>query len=372
MKRLINVLICIIKSKKIFSVEKKKFVIFDCVNSDILSKILPSDQTYVISARVHLITKLLVNFETISFLLKNLFSRSMQLNYFISLIRQTQPQFVITTIDNSINFSILTKYFEGKIKFIAIQNGTRGGIYENINDTNKLLYYSNYMGLSDFDYELMKTKNISVKNFFPVGSLTNSYFKKYIQKIKNNSNKNYDICFVSKRIFNNDEVISSKAARDSFVLLKFLSKYVNKYNKSIIIQSKSVKFNSAENSFLEKLFLGANYKISWMDNVINYNSYKNISSSSLVVGAPSTLLREASVYPNTKILCYNTEKRSKLPFVGLNILSETSYEKFEERLNLILNLSYEDYTKKLERNHNYLMHSTNTIDYFLEFLEKKD
>ena len=372
MKRLFNILLCIIKSKKIFSVEKKKFVIFDCVNSDILSEILPSDQTYVISARVHLITKLLVNFKTISFLLKNLFSRSMQLNYFISLIRQTQPKFVITTIDNSINFSILTKYFEGKIKFIAIQNGTRGGIYENINDTNKFLYYSNYMGLSDFDYELMKTKNIRVKNFFPVGSLTNSYFKKYIQKIKNNSNKNYDICFVSKRIFKNDEVISSKAARESFELLKFLSKYVNKYNKSIIIQSKSVKFNSAENSFLEKLFLGANYKICWMDNIINFNSYKNISSSSLVVGAPSTLLREASVYPNTKILCYNTEKKSKLPFVGLNILSETSYEKFEERLNLILNLSYEDYTKKLERNHNYLMHSANTIDYFLEFLEKKD
>ena len=127
MKRLFNILLCIIKSKKIFSVEKKKFVIFDCVNSDILSEILPSDQTYVISARVHLITKLLVNFKTISFLLKNLFSRSMQLNYFISLIRQTQPKVVITTIDNSINFSILTKYFEGKIKFIAIQNGTRGG-----------------------------------------------------------------------------------------------------------------------------------------------------------------------------------------------------------------------------------------------------
>ena len=34
----------------------------------------------------------------------------------------------------------ITKYFEGKIKFIAIQNGTRGGIYENINDTNKFLY----------------------------------------------------------------------------------------------------------------------------------------------------------------------------------------------------------------------------------------
>ena len=227
------------------------------------------------------------------------------------------------------------------------------------------------MGLSDFDYELMKAKNIKVKNFFPVGSLTNSYFQKYIQKSKNNSNKNYDICFVSKRIFNKGEINSSKSAKDSFVLLNFLSKYINKYNKNIIIQSKSAEYNSAENSFLEKLFFGASYKICWMDNVVKFNSYKNISSSKLVIGAPSTLLREASVYPHTKILCFNTEKEIKLPFAGLNILSEASYEKFEERLNLLLNLSYKDYLKKLDRSHNYLMHNTNTIDYFLEYLEKK-
>ena len=105
-----------------------------------------------------------------------------------------------------------------------------------------------------------------------------------------------------------------------------------------------------------------------MDNLAKFNSYKNISSSKLVVGAPSSLLREASVYPNTKILCLDTEKKKdKIPFVGLNILNETSYEKFEERLNLLFNLNYEDYTKKLEKKHTYLMHNTNTIENLLGF-----
>ena len=50
---------------------------------------------------------------------------------------QIQPKFVISTIDNSITFSNLSKYFDNKVKFIALQNGTRGDMYENINDSNK-------------------------------------------------------------------------------------------------------------------------------------------------------------------------------------------------------------------------------------------
>ena len=64
------------------------------------------------------------------------------------------------------------------------------------------------------------------------------------------------------------------------------------------------------------------------------------------------------------------KKKDKIPFVGLNIFNETSYEKFEERLNLLFNLNYEDYTKKLEKKHTYLMHNTNTIENLLEFFKK--
>ena len=64
------------------------------------------------------------------------------------------------------------------------------------------------------------------------------------------------------------------------------------------------------------------------------------------------------------------KKKDKIPFVGLNILNETSYEKFEERLNLLFNLNYEDYTKKTEKKHTYLMHNTNTIENLLEFFKK--
>lgn len=372
MKRLFALLFCIIKSKKIFSVNKKEFVIFDCENSKILSEILPKNKTYIISARVNLIKKILVNFTTIKFLIKNLFSRSIQLNYYISLILQLQPKIVITTIDNSLNFSILTKYFDGKIKFVAIQNGTRGGIYENENNQNQILYFQNYLGFSNFDLELMMKKEIYVKNFISVGSLKNSYFKNFIKKNDNNLKKNFDISFVSKNIFEKEKFVSSEAADISLELLKFLSTYAQKYNKKIAILSKSKTFNSFESQFIEKLFSRTNYKIFLLGDEKNFDSYENVSSSNIVVGAPSSLLREASIYYNTKILCfYPRNKPGKYPFVGLNILSESSYKKFEERLNLLFDLNYEDYLKKLEKKHDYLMKDINTVEYLLKFLRLK-
>ena len=370
MKRLLRIFHCIIKSKKFFSIEKKKFVIFDCVGSDLISEILPKDQTFIMSARVNLIKKILINFKTIFFLIRNLFSRSMQLNYFISLINQIQPKFVLTTIDNSINFSILSKYFEGKINFVAIQNATRSDILLNSNNNNKSLYFTNYMGFSDFDLDLMKKKNINLKNFFSAGSLRNSYYKQYLYKEKKDTIKDFDICLVNKTIFENGKMVSSEVAADTFILLNFLAKYVSKFKKKIIIQSK-LSYNEAEKYFIEKLFEGCQYKISWRD-IVNFNSYKSISSSELVIGAPSTLLREASVYPKTKIVCFDTAITfGKFPFRGINVIKDNSYEKFEEKLNLLFELDYKEYIKKLEIKPEYLMQKTNTIDYLLNYLNLK-
>ena len=205
----------------------------------------------------------------------------------------------------------------------------------------------------------MKAKNIKVK-LFPVGSLTIHTLKIYT-KTNSNLNKNYDICFVNKIIFDNGEKNTYKTAKDSLVLLNFLSKYINKYNKKILIQTKSY-FNEAEKLFIEKLFYGCRYKISWRDRV-NLNSYKSICLSELVIGAPSTLLREASIYPKTKIVCFDPEiKFGKLPFRGINVIKDNSYEKFEEKLNLLFKL-IEEYINKLENKTEYLIEQIQLITF---------
>lgn len=371
MKRFFDLFYCILRSKKISSVKKKKFVIFDCVNSDIISKILPNDQTFVVSARYNKINKLLINFRTIYFLIKNVFSRSMQLNYFIALINQIEPKFVITTIDNSITFSKLTKYFENKIKFIAIQNATRGDFYENQKVHNSLLYFTNYMGMSNFDHDLMKNKNIKVKNFFAIGSMRNSYFKYFIYPQKKNLEKRYDICLVSKHIFKSGSRINEAHSKAIFKIIDFLSRYIKKYKKSIVIQSKVTSKNLIEKKFYDEKFKDTNYEISWKDNE-HYNSYRSISSSDLIIGAPSTLLRESSVYPNSKLICFNSEKKDKKnPFSLTNFILDMTFEEFEKKLNLTFESGKNDVLAKTN-NSEYIMAKINSINYFLELLEKEE
>ena len=368
MKRILEIFICILKSKKIFFIKRKKYVIFDCVNSEILSKILPKHETYTISARVNKIKILLFNFKTIYFLIKNIFQRSVTVNYFISLINQINPKFVLTTIDNSATFSILTKYFENKIKFIALQNSNRGDIYGNFKNLNKIFYFTNYMGLGGFDLKLMKKKKIKIKNYFAVGSLKNSYYKNFISTKKNKLKKKYDICFIGKTIFKDNAFLPSKRADATLKLINLLSIYVIKYNKSIVIQSKS-KFNIKEKKLYDNLFKKTKYKISWKDPK-NFTSYKNISYSSLIIGAPSTLLREASINPNTKILCFDIDKSDSHPFSGINYTNKISYKEFEKKLNFLLKMKYNNYIKKLDYSLDYIMQETDTIKYLLKFLNK--
>lgn len=371
MKNYLNLLNCFFGCKKIFSVKKKKFVIFDCVNSDIISKILPTKQTCIVSTRINKINKLLINFRTFLFLIENFFSRSIQLNYFISLIDQIEPKFVITTIDNSISFSILSKYFEKKIKFIAIQNATRGGIYENTGNLNKNLFYTNYMGFSNFDFKLMKKKKVKVKKFISIGSLRNSFYKSKIFSKKKNQPKKYDICLVSKNIFSNGKYANHAYAKATIIICKYIVEYLKKNNRSIIIQAKTNK-NSPEEKFYKKLFHNTNYKISW-GNKIKLTSYESVTLSKLVIGTASSLLREASIYPNTKILSYDIEsKKNKNPFSGINYIKHCSYKEFEKRLNYLFSLRLNKYEKLMKKKKEYLMNNTNSISVLHDFLNKKN
>ena len=367
MKRFLALLFCALIAKKKFSISKKKYVIFDSVNSEILSKILPKNETYIISARINKIKVILFNFKTIYFLIKNIFQRSITVNYFISLINQINPKFVITTIDNSVTFSILTKYFENKINFVAIQNATRGELYDSKQDSHRL-YFTNYMGIGLFDKKILEKKRIVVKNYFNIGSLRNSYFKNNFS-IKKYKKKKYDICFVGKNIINKNIFNNDKATEATLKFLNFLAYYVKKYNKKIVIQSKSAFYNELEFNLYKKLFKNTDCKIE-IRNTRKFTSYKNISMSKLVVGAPSTLLREASTYPNTKIFCFETRKKNNgQPFTGINHTNNVSYLNFEKRMNFLLNLRYKSYLNKLDYSDNYVMSKKNTVKFIKNYLK---
>ena len=361
MKKLIEYLKFIINCKFVFSVKKKKIIVFDCISSYELSKILP-DQTLILSSRKEKIKTLFLTKKILFFLITNFFKRKIKLNYFAALLSEINPKVVITTIDNSVEFSKLAKIFEKKINFIAVQNANRADIFKNSNNYNKEFFLPNFFCFSEFDIEMFKRKKINVNKFHTAGSLRNSYFNNFLKE--ENFNTVYDICFVSKNIWGmNDFTEPAK------IILGYLSKFIKDNNKKLVIAAKGYE-NELEAQMYNQILKENSYEIEWHEN-LKYNSYRCISRSKVVIGLPSTLLREASI--NSKVLCcepYPIRKNTH-PFFGINHLCNFSYLEFEKRLNQLFFLDYKDYIKKLNKPKNYYMSSINTFHYIKDYLTKQ-
>ena len=172
-----------------------------------------------------------------------------------------------------------------------------------------------------------------------------------------------------KKEYNDREKILNNQIKN----LEYLSRYALNKDIKIIIQSKSEK-NSAEINFYNKIFFkNNNVEIFWRKSETDYlTSYHNISSSEVVIGTPSTLLREAMTY-NAKVLCseYYPFDRDAHPFAGYNYMGEFSYEQFKEKIDHLLQISSEEYFKKTKYSKNYYMENSNLVQLVKNLVDKK-
>ena len=350
---------------------KKKVIIFDCVNTSDLISILNYNEIFIMSSRIERINTVYLSWNIILFMFKNIFKRRVKLNYFIALIEETKPDLVITTVDNSVEFSLLSKYFFGKIKFLAIQFATRNDVYKNEKGNNKKLFFSNLICFSQFDLDLLKANGITVKNHFFAGSFKNSFFQNSSHKFEDK--KRYDICYVTKQMHpkgysNYKEILANQIKN-----MEYLARYVLNKDIKLLIQSKREKNSLELNLYNQIFFKNNNVEISWRKSETDYlNSYRIISSSKIVIGTPSTLLREAMIY-NAKVLCceYLPFDKGSHPFSDYNYLEKFSYEQFKEKIDQLFQISVEEYFKKIKYSKDYYMKNSNLVQLVKNLVERK-
>ena len=285
----------------------------------------------------------------------------------IALIQEINPKLVITSIDNSVEFSKLAKFFYKKKIFIAIQAANRGDIFGNYGNLNKNFFIPIFLCFSEFDIELFKKKKIKVKKYLIAGSLKNSFCK---HKYKNFRKKKYDICFVSKVLWKPHSGEKTFLYYNILKTLKFLAEYAKHKKVKILIQSKAKK-NEQEARLYKNIFNGIDFKVDWKKQT-HHSSYKGIMESSLIMGAPSTLLREAYFF-DKKILCCDSLKTinpKSHPFQGINYLKNFNYDLFEKRMDKLFSLNYKSYLKKLDNPKNFYMSDVDTIQYVKKFVKK--
>lgn len=266
----------------------------------------------------------------------------------MSFIQQVKPSIVLTFIDNSSTFHQLdANNKDDRIKFIAIQNGARkfNGPIELVKKSTpdpKTVYHSNFFCFGEYDVDLYQKHGASVKNFYPCGSLIDSYSRSLTY---DNTIKTSDIYLVV-----NDwsqapyESPWGPFRQDYELLLKHLKKFQRRNGQTIVVNYRNV-IGSDEYEYEVKWFhkyLGTN--VHYVDrNGKDFQSYSIADHAKVVVGMHSTLLREFFGRGNKVLECNYGDLHFDVLVEGMWQLKEKGYEIFEKRLLDLLVMGADDY-----------------------------
>ncbi len=360
---------------------KNNLIIFDDMSIEDLKYVISDFKYFILQTRFENVTTLYINpliiLKTILNYRGNLWSA-----YLITIINLVSPKVILTVIDNSIKFFEIAKKLQSKdLHFFAIQNGARYDLNRYLfkfkkkflkEDMTRKFFIPNFFCFGEFEVDDYKNKNIDVQNFLPVGSLRLANFM--LEKEINLKQKNYlyDILLVSDGI--TQETDQNFGTEGEVVrmakFIKYTIKYASENRKRIIFSLK--RLNSTRNNleqelkFYKKNLNDFEYDYLISNSTINfkkskYLTYELMLKSNVTMSSFSTLLRE-NLSIGRKSLSVNFMENNifDFPLEGLCKLKNCDYDKFQNKLNAILEMSEEHFTAK--SNHkNYLMLYDNKI-----------
>lgn len=380
--RKFRLLFLLIKKVKFnfFSPKNSKIIIFDDLSLEVLEKLISGKKFFTIATRLHNFKEIYISFKVILYIVKNLFKYSLKINYICALISIIKPSKIITIIDNSEEFHIVSNIFKDKgIDFYAFQNA-----YRHENYLIQILLSHNYSGhyftFSDYEMNCIKksapTLMTKSRSF---GSLRIEIAKEYLKKknLVHEGKKMYDICLISEATFQigsgtffKTTLIDAGATKKSDYVIgykkitklaRYLIDFCDKHQKKLLILGRAQIGSNASN--LEKIYYKSNlkdkcFKINFFDKS-KYENIQHLLQSDLVVGTHSTLLRESFGLNKKVLVCdwmKETDEEIYFPGEGIFRLHSEDYHDFEKKILDLLNLNYSNYISKV-KNLNYIYNS---------------
>jgi surface carbohydrate biosynthesis protein len=334
--------------------EKKEVIIFDRQLLWLLKKTLLINMNYeVICVRGEEIN---INpVFVLRFLFTYLTNRiSLSGAYFLSLAKCHSPKVIVTNIDNSLNFSVLSRFYK-KPKYYAIQNGFRCR-----EQLKRLESMPVFFCFGQREVDLYKRCGISVERWMPIGSSKFSYYRENIANIS--TEKKYDICLVSQyrngKININNPLWSTKKR-----MFEYLNRFIsdNKYSLSIALTPKGLNDNEEREYFLS-LF---EERADLITNNKKFTSYVACDEAHVVVSFHSTLAFELFGAGKKTLFCaglggedLSKEYNFENPSSELMIVNEQGYDKFSQKLQALIKMNIDQYASDTEKDRNYVMKNT--------------
>ena len=380
-KKIIIIFIKIFKGNikiKFRNPEDLELIVYNSDSMNQLQYVLEEKKYLILDLRLYELKEIYFSFRLILIIFSNLFKFKLSKNYFYSILKVVNPRIVITSCDNHLDFFEMAKLLDDKIKFIAVQNANRIDYARNEHYLKKKItkknfnhefYIPNFFCFGQFEIDNCNLYNVKVNNFLKVGSINTSNFFYYLKKNEKKIKKDkFDICLISEPAPDANEVFLEDNIEEGFALIaNYTINFAKKFNHKFVFASKRPKYSklysddlyNSEMNFYKKHLNKDNFDflIKNLNPKENYfSSYFAIFQSKVAVATQSTLLRD-KIGVGEKILSCNLTgfKLFDFPINGICTINDCSYEQFEQRLIEVMNISTEEYFKKIDKNKNYVM-----------------
>jgi hypothetical protein len=361
---ILNILKVLVKSNYNFLIPQKKIIIFDGEGSNPqeLKKILNLNDCFTLEVRPQNIKKIYINFKIIRkflfFLLKE--KQKISIAYYCALICNLNPKLILTRNDNQIYFSEVSRVLHKDYNFFAIQKSARYEYGEPFykKENLKKIFIPELASFGEYEKDLFKKYNLPVNKFYVCGSMRLACYQE--QQKNKNKEEEFDICLIDEASMGWDKIYEGFEAAVG-KLAEFAFHYAKKNRKKIVFAGKRKDTKGIELSkkFYQK-YISSDFELR-----VNtgWSSYDYIERSKVTIGMVSTLLREALGLKKKILSCNFTGHDAwNFPLTGVCQLNEKNFEKFEDRLNEILNYKYKTFEAKLSNKTSYLIYSDESLN----------
>jgi len=263
-----------------------------------------------------------------------------------------KPKVVLTFIDNSHRFGILSRIYP-KARFFAIQNGFRG---PRVQDFPRIIYVTNLFCHGQETIDKYREAGHKVDRYIISGSLKDGLYR---AQHRVNREKRFNLCFISEYRYERFSTSMPGAAHNAKIVLSYIQQYCRDHTVTICVacSSKDSVVGGQNEASLEKCFIRKNIKIENLELIPNdgrFSTYAAIDQSDLSINLQSTVGLEALGRGQKILFCNVTgDPYYDIPGPGRTGIwalraGATSYESFEERVTTILRLSDEKWREATE------------------------
>ncbi|NBO42738.1 MAG: hypothetical protein EBU92_14725, partial [Betaproteobacteria bacterium] len=304
----------------------------------------------------------------------------LQESYFAVLLRCLRPAIVITFIDNSDLFYRVARINHMRMRFLAIQNAARYDVVELPPEKARHIFLPEFACFGEYEKDLYTSKGAQVGAFYPIGSLRESYFRRFWKTTQASGVEHsyeYDLCVVAEaspgwnKLYPGSEDAIGRVA-------SYAVRYAKEHGLRIVIAGKRDVSPGQVRAHIHQ----RDVELAWYEKYIGtetpitprvrdqFTTYGLISKSRLSLALMSTALREASSR-GCKVLYCNFSKDVRWDFCvdGVWSLTKDSYEDFSERVSRLLAMPDQDYLAQSAKMSAYVMNNEDAAPTYVQ-LEK--